>query len=122
MNMHGSMRDLAQGEHLDALIATTPALLVQFGSESCAPCSALRRRCDLWLERHPEVAGLYVDVEAHQRAAAQFGILSVPAIVVFFEGKRYVERCGYFSLDEALDTTRRHLEDFLAMRQNERVK
>lgn len=58
---------------------------------------------------HPEVEALYVDVDRHQEASAQLGVLGVPTIFLCVDGKRYLESRGYFSLEELLERTGRYL-------------
>ena len=44
-----------------------------------------------------------MSVEAEPAKAAQQSIFTVPAIVVYVDGKEVMRRAGYFSLDELLD-------------------
>ena len=50
----------------------------QYGSETCAPCVAIRRKLEEWQRAHPMVNYSYLPIEDHQEEAAQKGILSVP--------------------------------------------
>ncbi len=103
------MRELLSSEDLSEAIAGTTFTLVQFGSSECAPCHAIRAKLEAWLRDHPEIEALYVDVRSHPQVSAQLGVLGVPTIFLYIDGRRYLESRGYFSLEQLLDKTERYL-------------
>ena len=78
-------------------------VLYQFGSDSCAPCHAIRRRIEAWLPAHPGVRYQYLSLEEHPEEAAQNEVFSVPALLLYAEGKLVLRECGYFSVDAVLE-------------------
>jgi thioredoxin-like negative regulator of GroEL len=50
-----------------------------------------------------------VDVRSHPQVSAQLGVLGVPTIFLYIDGRRYLESRGYFSLEQLLDKTERYL-------------
>ncbi len=103
------MTILTQEEELDALRWEKPLLLVQFGTESCAPCKAIRQRIDDWTEEHPSVGALYISIEDFPRLAAQLGVYSAPAVFLYVEGNLTARESGYFSLNAVLAQGERYL-------------
>lgn len=103
------MKILSNAESLDELIAAHPMMIVQIGSASCAPCSALKIRLDAWLAAHPHVEARYVPIEDFAELTAQHGVLSVPTIEVYVEGKLSIHEAGYFSLDALLDKVEKYV-------------
>ena len=99
-------------ENLTELIAASPTLILQFGSEDCNPCHAIRHRLEKWLEKWPEVVARYVDITTHLGECAQMGIFSAPTVMMFMDGQMIARESGYFSLDEML----RRMERSLKMR------
>lgn len=83
--------------------------LFLFGSESCAPCKALKEKIILWSCSHPQVLTNYVSIENNISLAAQENILGSPAIIVFVEGKEAIRKIGYFSLEEVFTTLDRYI-------------
>lgn len=77
--------------------------IVQYGSAACPACDALNMKLNDWLSTHKDVEYAYVSVEMEPAVAAQQGVFSVPAIVVYRDGKEIERRAGYFSLEELLD-------------------
>ncbi len=81
-------------------------LILQFGSESCAPCKALQNRIKAWNQEHPAVEHVYVTADERPEPCTQMGVFTVPAIFVYVEGKLAIERSGYFSLEQMLAQVR----------------
>lgn len=109
---HGTkpMHVLTQGESLDRMVSSTHLALVLFGSDACMPCHAIRQKIERWLSE-PEgasVAAIYVPMEECVELAAQMGVLSVPTVRLYAEGRPAVEGAGHFSLDEILTKAERY--------------
>lgn len=97
------MEIIQNQEALQAAIQHNRIVIVQFGSESCAPCKALQNRIKAWNQSHPDVCHVYVSVAELPELCAQMGIFTVPAIFVYVDGKLTLQQSGYFSLDQMLD-------------------
>ena len=83
--------------------------LFLFGSESCAPCKALKEKIMLWSSSHTQVLTNYVSIENNISLATQENILGAPAILVFVEGKEAIRKIGYFSLEEVFTALDRYI-------------
>ena len=92
------------------LAAQHPVLILQFGSQSCAPCKAIHARLDRWLDLHPAVCGVYVPIEDFPQLAAQNQVFTVPTVLVYVDGRCTLRESGYFSLDELLAQAERYLD------------
>lgn len=97
------METLNNQEALQAAIQQNQILILQFGSESCAPCKALQNRLKTWNQAHPAVCYAYVTVSQLPELCAQMGVFTVPTIFVYVDGKLTIQQSGYFSLDQMLD-------------------
>ena len=82
----------------------------QYGSETCAPCVAIRRKLEEWQRAHPTVNYSYLPIEDHQEEAAQRGILSVPTVIAVIDGTEVARESGYFSLDKMLARLERYMK------------
>ncbi len=102
-----AMLNLGNGEDLTQLAEENEVLILEFGSEACPPCGALRGRIDTWLIHHPGVTGRYVSIERYVEQSAQFGVLSTPTVLAYVKGSLVVSARGYFSLDLALERLER---------------
>ncbi len=97
------MKMISSQEVLQAAIRQNQILLLQFGSESCAPCKALQNRIKTWNQEHPAVCHAYMTVDELPELCAQIGVFTVPTIFVYVDGKLSLQQSGYFSLDQVLD-------------------
>lgn len=84
--------------------------ILQIGAESCLPCHSLRQKIEEWLTVHSEVDGVYLSLEEFPDIAAEEGIFTVPAILVFVDEKLTIQESGYFSLESILAKTEQYLK------------
>jgi thioredoxin 1 len=93
-----------QFESLDALqqyLATEAAVLVYFSTPECNVCKVLKPKVvDLLTERYPQVHFVYSDVARVPEIAAQMGVLAVPTLVLYFDGREAARFVRNFSLGE----------------------
>lgn len=92
------------GDDLQAAIASG-TVLVDFWAPWCGPCRSL----GTMLETHivpkagDDVSILKVNIDESQELAAEFGIQSIPALLVFKNGEQVAEFQGIPRPNELLD-------------------
>ncbi len=96
------MEILKQESGLDSRIQSENILIVQYGSQGCAPCHALRKKLADYVNTFPEVSAIYIPTEDFPELAAQAGVFTVPTILVYVRGKLTIRESGYFSLQSIL--------------------
>jgi thioredoxin 1 len=84
-------------------------VLLDFWQASCAPCRALEPRLEKLAQRRPgEFTGYRVDVDADPDTPAEFGVRSIPTLVLLRDGHEITRLDGLIrdaDLDRALDDT-----------------
>jgi len=86
---------------LDQLNSITPALLLYFYNDSCAPCVALRPKVEAMISAEfPKMSHSYINAAQFPELAASNGVFASPTIVAFFDGKETFRVSKYVSIDE----------------------
>ena len=83
-------KDNFQSEVLDQ----QGTVLIDFWAEWCGPCRMLSPVIDEVAAENPAVKVGKVNVDEQQELAAQFGIMSIPTLLVFKNGQKSGESVG----------------------------
>lgn len=71
-------------------------VVVDFYADWCGPCKALGEI----LEQLTDINILKINVDEHQDLAIQFGVMSIPTIILFEDGKQKKKNIGLMSKDD----------------------
>lgn len=91
-----------QSEVLDA----KGTVLIDFWATWCGPCRMLAPILDTVAAEHEEVRIGKVNVDEQQELAAQFGVMSIPTLLVFKDGKKVNESVGLISKEKVEELIR----------------
>ena len=78
----------------EVLKATKPTI-VDFRAEWCGPCNMLGPELDAIAQARQDLAVVQVDVDKSTDLAAQFGITSIPAVLLFKDGQLAGRTVGF---------------------------
>ncbi|SNS36384.1 Thioredoxin [Belliella buryatensis] len=88
-------------EDFEALLENHPATLVYFYQNKCGVCKILFPKIKNLLEQEfPKMEILVLEAEQNRTLAAQLRMLSVPGIMVYFEGKEFFRSNGLVTIGE----------------------
>jgi thioredoxin-like negative regulator of GroEL len=80
---------------------TTPAVLLYFFSDRCAPCISLRPKVEKLLnENYPAMELIYIDSEKQPEIAAHFGVFANPTLMLFFDGHEHQRLSKYVAIPQ----------------------
>ena len=79
-----------QTEVLDA----QGTVVIDFWAAWCGPCRMLSPILDTVAAEHDEIKVGKVNVDEQQELAARFGVMSIPTLIVFKDGKKVKESVG----------------------------
>lgn len=90
----------ANAENLERVIIENEMVLVFFGNNSCGVCRDIKPKVKALLQKYPRIQGVYIDADSSIELSAAYNIFSLPAILVFTEGKEAVREARHISLRE----------------------
>lgn len=77
------------------------AVLAYFTGPGCGVCTVVKPKVESLLEmRFPKMAFCTINCEAQAEVAGQFGVHSVPTLILFFDGKETHRLARSFSIGE----------------------
>ena len=76
------------------VINSDKPVLLDFWAEWCGPCRMLAPVLADFAERHDDVKVGKVNVDQQGALAAAFGIMSIPTLILFRDGKPAAQRIG----------------------------
>lgn len=89
------IKHLNNGEELSEVIGNN-LYLVDFYADWCGPCKMLAPI----LEELDGIEILKVNVDEHPDLAAKYGIMSIPTLLFFKDGKEIKKEIGFRNLEE----------------------
>lgn len=89
-------------EEFDELLKGEKPVVCDFFASWCAPCRMLAPVMQEMSEKYGDRATFVkVDVDENMELSARYGIMSIPLVVIFRDGKEYEKSLGYMSKSEA---------------------
>lgn len=85
-------------------------VLVDFWATWCRPCLAIAPTIEELASELGESAGVYkIDVDENNEIASQYGIMSIPALIVFKGGQEVERMVGAASKEDIRAMVERHI-------------
>ncbi len=93
--------ELSTSNELQQQLNCSPAILLYFFNDNCAPCIALRPKVEAMLsEEYPEMRQFYINAAKLPELAAANGVFASPTIIAFFEGRETFRVSKFVSIYE----------------------
>ena len=96
-----------QADEFDQLLNSEKPLVVDYTATWCGPCRLIAPLIDQLAEEYADRANVVkIDIDQNRDNAKQFGIRSIPAVLIFKSGElveTLVGKAGYETFSEALE-------------------
>ncbi len=101
-------QDINQIDEFNDFIKSNSAALVYFSTSECNVCKILKPKTLEFINYNfPLIKAAYVDCENGKGLAAQNRVFTVPAIVIFFEGKEFIRKARNFNFSDLYEELNR---------------
>lgn len=87
-------------EEIQKLINNNKIVLIYFSGNTCGVCNIIKPKLEEILKSYPKVKNVQIDVEKSLKTSAAYDVFTVPAIIVFVEGKESIRTARYINLQE----------------------
>ena len=82
-------------QEFNDLISNNGLVFVDFFASWCGPCKMLAPSVDKLAAEHPEAKVVKVDVDQENALAMQYGVQSIPTLIVFKNGQPVNRKMGF---------------------------
>lgn len=85
---------------IQSFIAENTLTLLYVSREDCSVCHGLLPQIEQLLTNYPTIKSIRVDADVVPEIAGEYTIFTVPAILVFVEGKEMIRKARFVPIDE----------------------
>lgn len=89
------------------IIKNNSKVMLKFGTQQCAPCQVMDRVIDELNEQMPDIIYVKLDASLYREEATKYHISSIPAVIIYKDGKKTNVTTGLRAKDEYIE----HLND-----------
>lgn len=92
--MSGSVTNISDAVFTAEVLEAESPVVVDFWAAWCPPCRVMDPIMEALAAERPDVRFTRLDVDANQRTAVQYGVLSMPTMLVFRHGQEVLRLVG----------------------------
>ncbi len=81
-----AIREITSADFEEVVLKSDKPVLVDFNATWCGPCRMLKPTLDQIAAERPDVAVLGVDIDENMDLAEEYGVFSIPCLVLFKDG------------------------------------
>lgn len=98
-----SVTTLTEKNFEQEVLKSDKPVLIDFWASWCGPCRMLSPLVDELAEEHSEFKFCKVNVDEEENLAKNFGIMSIPTLIVFKNGEQKAKNIGAIQKDAILE-------------------
>lgn len=81
-------------------IINNELVIVDFYADWCGPCKMLSNEINSLIKKNNNLIVLKVNVDRHSILAKKFGVMTIPTMILFKDGKEIKKNIGYINVNE----------------------
>lgn len=93
------MVELNTLDEMDEFIKNNTIAMIYFSSEGCSVCGVLLPKIEEMITKFPKLKISKVQVDKFSEAAGQYSIFTLPAILIYIEGKEITREARFISVE-----------------------
>ena len=97
------VKDMNKENFQEEVVQSDKPVLVDFWASWCGPCRMVSPIVDEIAQERPDVKVVKVNVDQEQELSLQFGVMSIPTLVVMKDGKVVNQAVGVRPKEQILD-------------------
>ena len=86
--------EITTGNFVNEVLEAKATVLIDFWATWCGPCRMQAPILEAFAGEHPEIKVGKINVDEQPELAQQFGIMSIPTLIVFKNGEKVNESVG----------------------------
>lgn len=94
------MKELTSLADVDAFLTENQLSFLYISREHCSVCHALLPQVKEVLAKFPKIQFAFINADQLEEIAGHFSIFTVPAMLLFIDGKEYVREARFIHMDE----------------------
>lgn len=102
------IKHISQNEFKDEVLESKVPVMVDFFATWCGPCKMLSPILEQVSDETDKVKIVKVDIDENMDLAQQFGLMSVPTLLVFKDGEEVAREIGFKPKVEILDIIKKY--------------
>jgi len=104
------MNNLDSINDIKDFIKKNKFVMLYFSSDGCNVCDDVLPMIEELLKEHSKIVSGHVEIQNIPSVASVFGIFTIPAIIIFLEGKEIVRQARYINFIELKEQIQRFSE------------
>ncbi len=97
------LKHLTQNEFESEVLQSEKPVIIDFFATWCGPCKMLGPVLEEVAEENDDVKIVKVDIDENMELAQQFGIMSVPTLVIFKNAQEIGRKIGFKPKEQVLE-------------------